>query len=482
MTLQHKISLFVFLNLIALNFFSQGLQLKFSEHFSYSFDYKPISCYEYENQNVLFQKNKKNKFCDLKVNFFDNILKNKNQLNILIKDEKFLCVRIFFDKIHLFTSKNTGVETSLNYRTIDSKSNISEAINLFSEPNKSGHPTNYIVSEKPFKNNFYVIAELPFQSGKLEDLKTITISSKMEIINQTYNKLELVFQSSRDNKIILSNDGEIYLLKKYWKKGNNFYIYKLGKEIISEKEIKLNDKKIAALDYFFNPKGELVLSGFYSSPVRYNYEGFFLVKYDENLNMIHKNKFYFTNKIINEFKSSKEIKESGFGLDKFIIKDFTLDSLGNYFLMSEHISKINLKNEKIWDSKGFLVIKFNKNGNYIWGSPVPLVQQNKNISFMGVFTLNNPGKIKYFYNNLSNLSLRKGTPAEYGILNYTGTNEVDFDPSGVSEIKPISINFPGKDTEKYAFIPKQLNPLSSGPSFFIILNEKASNIMLGSVK
>ena len=103
--------------------------------------------------------------------------------------------------------------------------------------------------KKSFKDNFYVIAELPFQSGKQEDLKTITISSKMEIINQTYNKLELVFQSSRDNKIILSNDGEIYLLKKYWKNGNNFYIYKLGQEIISEREIKLKNKKIAALDF-----------------------------------------------------------------------------------------------------------------------------------------------------------------------------------------------------------------------------------------
>ena len=144
----------------------------------------------------------------------------------------------------------------------------------------------------------------------------------MEIINQTYNKLELVFQSSRDNKIILSNDGEIYLLKKYWKKGNNFYIYKLGQEMISEREIQLKNKKIAALDYFFNPQGELVLSGFYSSQIRYNYEGFFLLKYDSELNIIHKNNFFFSNKIIDEFKSSKEIKESGFGLDKFIIKDF----------------------------------------------------------------------------------------------------------------------------------------------------------------
>ena len=255
MSLLNKIYLSIFLNILVINFFSQGLQLKFSEHISYSVDYKPIACYDFKNQNVLFQISKKNKFCDLKVNLFDNILKNKNQFNILIKNEKFLCIRLFFDKIYLFTTRNTGNITSLKYRVIDLKSNISEAIELFSEPNKSGYPSNYIVSKKSFKDNFYVIAELPFQSGKQEDLKTITISSKMEIINQTYNKLELVFQSSRDNKIILSNDGEIYLLKKYWKNGNNFYIYKLGQEIISEREIKLKNKKIAALDYFFNPNG-----------------------------------------------------------------------------------------------------------------------------------------------------------------------------------------------------------------------------------
>ena len=44
---------------------------------------------------------------------------------------------------------------------------------------------------------------------------------------------------------------KIYLLKQFWKKGNHFYIYKLGQQVISEKEIKLNQRKIAALDYFF---------------------------------------------------------------------------------------------------------------------------------------------------------------------------------------------------------------------------------------
>ena len=46
----------------------------------------------------------------------------------------------------------------------------------------------------------------------------------------------------------------------------------------------------------------------------------------------------------------------------------------------------------------------------------------------------------------------------------------------------MAINFPGKDSEKYAFIPKQLNPYNKGPAYFIIMNGKADNYMLGVVK
>ena len=48
-----------------------------------------------------------------------------NEFNILIKNENFLCIRLFFDKIYLFTTRNTGNITSLKYRVIDLKSNIS---------------------------------------------------------------------------------------------------------------------------------------------------------------------------------------------------------------------------------------------------------------------------------------------------------------------------------------------------------------------
>ena len=458
------------------------MNLSFSQHVPYSNEYKPFSCFSYNSYNILFQKKINSKSCDLKVNVFDSHLDDVNHFNIVLNDENFLGIRSIFNEIYLFTFFNNGVESILRCRVLDINSNFISPKNLFVEKNKSGYSSNYILGEKTFENKFHFLVELPFQNGKQEDIKTITIDNQMNIVNEVYNKLDLLFTSKRDNKILLSNNGVVYLLKKFWEKGNNFYVYKLGQEIISEVQIKLNNRKIAALDYFFNSKDELVLSGFYSSPIRFNYEGFFLLRYDENLHLVHKNQYSLTENIVQTFKSSKEIKESGFGLDKFIITDFSLDSIGNYYLLSENISKTTIKAETYWVSSGFFVIKFNKNGNFIWGSPVPLNQQNIDLNLIGTFSINSYHYKKYFYNDLQNLNLRKGVPAEYGILNYCGTKDVEFTSAGLPQENINSINFPGKDSEKYAFFPKQLNPNPKGPSYFAVLNEKSTNIMLSIAK
>ena len=461
---------------------SQKLNLSFSQHVPYSKDYKPLSCISYKSNNILFQKKINSKSCDLKVNIFDSQLDEVNHFNVLLKDENFIAIRHIFGEIYLFTSFNNSVETILKCRVLDITSNFLPPQNLFTEKNKSGHVSNYILVEKTFENKFHFLVELPFQNGKREDIRLITIDNKLNIVNKVYNKLDLLFASKRNNKVLLSNNGVVYLLKKFWKKGNHFYIYKLGQEIIAEVQIKLNNRKIAALDYFFNSADELVIAGFYSSPIRFNYEGFFLHRYDENLNLVHKNQYLLTENIVQAFKSSKEVKESGFGLDKFIITDFSLDSNGNYYLLSENISKTTIKEETYWVSSGFFVIKFNINGNFIWGSPVPLNQQHKELNFIGTFLVNSNHYKRYFYNDLQNSKLRKGVPADYGILNYCGTKHVEFTLAGFPQENINFINFPGKDSEKYAFFPNQLNPSSNGPSYFAVLNEKSTNIMLGIAK
>ena len=477
-----KILFFTICNFIAVTLFPQDLQLSFSEHIPYESNYKAIRCINYKSKHLLFQSKKKSKNCDIKVNIFDEDFKIQNQFNFKIDNEKLVGVRLLYDNIVLFTTLNNGVETVLRSRILDISSKFLSPKNIFSEPNKSGYPSFFQLADEAFEASFYVLVELPFQNGKNEDLKLITLNNSLNVVNEIYNKLEIKFESKRDNKLLISNNGKIYLLKKIWNRGNNFYLYVLGKQIINEKEIKLSQRKIAALDFFFNSKDELVISGFYSSPVRYNYEGVFLLKYDSDLQLIHKNQYALSENIVKSFKSSKEIKESGFGLDKFVITDFSLDDRQNHYLLAEHISKISSKKEKYWTSKGFVVIKFNKNGNYIWGCPVPKNQKDENFNFIGTFALKINNSNQYFINELSNLSLRKGIPVEYGINNYSGTKNITFSESGISQEKPMTINFPGKDSEKYAFIPKQINPKNKETSYFLIINEKATNLMVGLVK
>ena len=83
---------------------------------------------------------------------------------------------------------------------------------------------------------------------------------------------------------------------------------------------------------------------------------------------------------------------------------------------------------------------------------------------------------------MQNSNLRKGVPAEYGVLNYCGTKNVEFTLAGLPQKKINYINFPGKESDKYAFSPNQLNPNSHGPSCFAILNEKSTNLILAIAK
>ena len=194
---------------------SQKLNLSFSQHVPYSKDYKPFLCLSYNSNNILFQKKTNSKSFDLKVNVFDSHLDEIKRFNIVLKDEKFLGIRNIFNKIYLFTSFDNGIETTLKYRELDITSNFLSSKNLFIEKNKSGYSSNYILGEMTFEDKFHFLVELPFQNGKQEDIKTITIDNKLNIVNEVYNKSIIVFHLNPLKSSIYSFD--LYLI-------NNQYI------------------------------------------------------------------------------------------------------------------------------------------------------------------------------------------------------------------------------------------------------------------
>ena len=56
------------------------------------------------------------------------------------------------------------------------------------------------------------------------------------------------------------------------------------------------------------------------------------MKFDNDLELIHKNQYSLSENIVKSFKSSKEIKETGYGLDNFIVTNFNLDEGGTIFI------------------------------------------------------------------------------------------------------------------------------------------------------
>ena len=476
--MSYRFPFFFVLNILWVLAYPQELKLSFSDSFS-SVGLESISCIPIEDQIVYVQQKSKDDLCALTVHVFNAQLKKKASFELNKPRYTFLSVKYYFDEIFVFASLNENNHTFLLYTKFDLQTGFSSFKEIYKEPQKAGYPTTFVFPENSYDSELSILAELPYVKNKNEDIKLLIFDNQMELTKEIYNKLEINFEPKRDNKLIVSPKGRVFLIKTHWQKGNNFALYKLGQEIIQDEVVKLNRNKISALDYFFNSKNELVIAGFFTSQIRYNYEGFFLLKYDQDLNMIHKNQNYFSEKIIKTFKSAKDIKESGFGLDKFRLTSFNLDQEGNHYLVAEHLGKKKKKDVSNWYSAGMTIVKFNKNGNYVWGCPIKREQINSSRSFIGSFTLNDFTEPYYFYNALSNLDLKKGLPPNYGTNNYCGTNHITFDEFGVYSTKELSISFP--DAQKWAFNPNQLNPIKNQKSIFEITTEAGDKSCLAII-
>lgn len=469
-----NILIFIF---VSSGFFSQSLNFKFSEKITYENNYQSIGFFERDGKNLLFQKTRDNS-CDFIVYVFNSYLKKDSKSHFQLKDHKYVDIIDFLGQIVLFTSyTNKEKEEELRAYLYDNINGFQLTKVLHKEKNKSGYISKYILANKVVNQQLNVLVEMPFQNEIKEEIKHLTFDNQLKLNEEHYYKLDLLGKPKRENDLVVSSNEDVVLIKKYWDKVNKFYIYKLGGSTLNEVELKLKSRNISAIDYLYNEKNELVISGFFSSPLKYNYEGYFLQKFDEELNLIHKNQYFINQKIINTFKSSKEIKEGNFGLDNFYITSFRQDTLGNYFLMAEHYGKKKVKDSRQINRKGFVCIKYNKNGSYVWGCPYKTDQLELKNMFGSVFNLNQMPEPMFFYNELQNVGLRKGVPVEFGVNNYCGINQVTFSAAGIPLVEPVRVNYPDSNQEKYAIKPKKIKT-NANHTVFMCVDEKFQSSMI----
>ena len=70
----------------------------------------------------------------------------------------------------MFASYNEQMHTHLVYSILDEKLGFGPFNEIFKEPQKSGYPTSFIISDKTFEDQLHVLAELPFVSEKMKIL------------------------------------------------------------------------------------------------------------------------------------------------------------------------------------------------------------------------------------------------------------------------------------------------------------------------
>tara|TARA_Y100000589_G_C27191611_1_gene645046 strand:+ start:2721 stop:4160 length:1440 start_codon:yes stop_codon:yes gene_type:complete len=469
-----NILIFIFLSITV---FSQALSFKFGEKIPYEKNYKSIGFFKRDGKNLLFQKKTDNS-CDFIVYIFNSYLKKDSKSHFLLENHKYVDIIDFLGQIVLFTSyTNQEKEEELRAYLYDNSKGFQLTKVLYKEQNKLGYKTDFVLANKVVNQQLHVLVEMPFQNEIKEEIKYLSFDNHLEIIEEYYYKLDLLGKPKRENDLIVSNNGDVVLIKKFWEKVNNFYVYKLGGTTLNEIKLSLKIRNISAIDYLYNNKNELVISGFFSSPLKYNYEGYFLQKFDEELNLIHKNQYPINEKIKNSFKSSKEIKEGNFGLDNFYITSFRQDTSGNYFLMAEHFGKKKIKDLRYINRKGFVCIKYNKNGSYVWGCPFKTDQLELKNMFGSVFNLNQMPEPLFFYNELKNVGLRKGVPVEFGVNNYCGINQVTFSAAGIPLIKPVKVDFPDSNQQKFAIKPKKIKT-NTNHTVYICVDENYEKSMV----
>ena len=455
---------------------SQSLTVKFGEKINYNPEYSAVGFFEQSGEKLLFQK-KTNKNCDFIIHVFNSYLKTESKREFSLEGHEYIDIIDFLGQVVLFTSYTNNKHEELRAYLYDNSKGFQLTKILHKEANKQGYKANYVLANQVVNQELHVLVELPFQPSTKEEVRYLKFNNQLQLLDEHYNKLDLICKPKKENDLIISNSGEVLLMKKYWDKINNFYIYKLGESVIKEVELKLKSRNIAAIDYLFNKKNELVISGFFSSPQKYNFEGYFLQKFDEELNLIHKNQYFINQKIINAFKTSKQIKEGDYGLTHFYITSFKQDTSGNHFLMAEHYGKKTVKEERYINRKGFICIKFNKNGNYVWGCPFKTDQLESKNMFGSTFCLNQTVEPIFFYNALENINLRKGVPVEYGVNNFCGVNQISFSAAGIPLNKPLRVDFPDSNQGKFALKPKSIKT-NIGHTVLIGLDAIAENSMV----
>ena len=439
---------------------------------------KAIDFFELEENYGFILGNNKTKE-PYKFFYFDSIFSFLNETEIKLSAKSgFIQSLIINNQPHLFCSKTNEIgEQELFVQKIENNGEISAPFILTKYKNNGGYKTAFKIAVSTDSKKVVVLVEQPYQKDKKEKITLIFYDKELRLKKITTKTLDVIVKHKRKNFPIIANDGSLYILKKYYNKKSQFYIYFFNNDTKEQAKISLRTREVISLTYNITEDGILDVFGFFSSPFQANYEGVFSLRFNKSVHSEFKKEIFLTQKIVQAFKSKKEIKSKGYGLDNFHLKSIFVDSLNNSFLVAEHFLMKNEKNISERYRKGLVVVRFNAKGNFVWGEPL-LIEQLEKYDKMSnswissiPFIFNN--QLNVIYNSVNYKAKKSEETTGNAIFN---THWIEFNKNGIQEKKSISkINdFEG---EKMSLMPKLISQDKDG-IVFLLQNENKNKFRL----
>lgn len=339
-------------------------------------------------------------------------------------------------KLVVFGVLEEGTTDVLKLFNIDDETGAYEEKTLSTIKARGGYRTEYDVSISPNGKYFSMIGSQAYEERHKE---IINIAIYDSLQNEVYSDdmlTNLESSKRRYNVLVCNNNGLNYIVKKdRVKNKNNYYVFTISKSGEQEyTEVRLRARQIVDAEYALDVNGYLYLVGFYSSPMTFNFEGLFMAKFQETSSATFTKEYLLNANVIETFKSKKEIKDYGYGLDFFSSKNLVFSDDKNMMFMAEHHSVIkDGKNGPEDYRKGFVLFNLDVNGGFRFSTPV--ITEQTDGTTMGywssAYLLNNSGNPIVYLNRIgdgaksakSSEQKNSGVPIEVLVFKKSGAYE-----------------------------------------------------------
>ncbi len=330
--------------------------------------------FQNENQWYMVKKSETDK-SSFSVDILDS------NLNIVAKNK----LKLGFDELIKvgFVNKNLvffgshhnaqTLENQIKGFVISSRLEVAKELSFLELKSNGGYHPQFDVSVAPNGKYFSMIGSEAYQTKGKEIIHTALYD---EHFVQVFSVPMYAIQESakrRFNVLVCNDEGYSYMLKKD-RQNNQYHYYMYGFDATGNSShfpINLKSRQIADMTYDLMPSGALIVGGFFSSPLTLNFEGAFIAKYESNTKSSFQKEYFLNENIVTTFKSKKEIKDNGFGLDYFRIGKLKYIDEKNIILTAEHHTTIkDSKNGSEDYRKGIVATNFDENGGFKFSTPI----------------------------------------------------------------------------------------------------------------